>query len=166
MFSVSRPYNITGRWMSMNVDNIGEMIIMHWEGRITPYNYLCACMQTHLWTGFFVGDIKANAPETKIRKEIGTYNKWNQEPNPLLRMFVLSERSLHWLPRFTKKKVLPIVDLIFESLHPSHVKRRVVQNLCNRAITVHQKWHDAFTEIDNLRFNFQLNGSSSHFLTL
>jgi len=29
MFSVSSPYNITGRWMGMDMDNIGEMIIVY-----------------------------------------------------------------------------------------------------------------------------------------
>jgi len=47
MFSVSSPYNITGRGMGMDMDNIGEMIIVYWEGRMTSYNYLCEWVHAH-----------------------------------------------------------------------------------------------------------------------
>jgi len=53
----------------------------------------------------------------KDGKEIGTYSRWDQEPKPLFWIFLLLERGLNWLPRFTK--VLPIVTLILSlDIHP------------------------------------------------
>jgi hypothetical protein len=53
------------------------------------------------------------------------------------------------LPWFTENSVTPAATLTMNHDHPAHVKRRAVQNLQSKGITVCQEWQNLFNKIDN-----------------
>jgi hypothetical protein len=54
--------------------------------------------------------------------------------------------------------------LNFESNHPPHVKRGLIQSLHSRASTICQDRQDLAREINNLRHELQLNGYPKGFI--
>jgi hypothetical protein len=73
-------------------------------------------------------------------------------------MFWSSGKRQHWPPK--SKEIPPNIGryLSFNSNHPPHVKRGLIQSLHNKASTICQERQDLVKEISSLRNDLQFDG--------